>query len=400
MSLRPGSVSCPEMKPLVQYYLRASCLVPFFVSRLPNALRLRAKPIVLYLAYTFGTMSYRDRIFSRRRTVSLDGSLLYRAKRPLLSSFHSSSSSGRSRSSSFLSSSSSRSQPRLAMPSSDGVSSNTKVVIGRFRSPPPRRGTQARPAEQVVRYTANTEGSAGANLQNGFDDLVSTPATYRDLFNMIGTQLPTPNTNQKSEGYRRLYVRTVDVNYFIKNDSNVIQYLNIYTYGVKQSTPANLLTQWEQAPAQLTSTSDSGIVPWQMVGATPYDASLVTDYFNILKVQRVVLRPGQVHEHHVQVHLNREIRAEMMATITGPGNLVGLTYGNMFVFHGTPVGGGTGVAFSPTSYLVANHRKVTFTYLQTEIPALQYHNALGVLGTGNIDMNCVSGVADAYSNIG
>lgn len=237
-------------------------------------------------------------------------------------------------------------------------------------------------------------------MQNGFDDLVSTPATYRDLFNMIGTQLPTPNTNQKSEGYRRLYVRTVDVNYFIKNDSNVIQYLNIYTYGVKQSTPADLLTQWEQAPAQLTSTSDSGIVPWQMVGATPYDASLVTDYFNILKVQRVVLRPGQVHEHHIQVHLNREIRAEMMATLTGPGNLVGLTYGNMFVFHGTPVGGGTGVAFSPTSYLVANHRKVTFTYLQTEIPALQYHNSLGVLGTGNIDMNCVSGVADAYSNIG
>lgn len=288
---------------------------------------------------------------------------------------------------------------RLKMPDTGHATSRSKVVLygGRPRRIP-RPGVG--PAKFLANLNTNYAFATESNVQLVYELDGYERGSYANMLNGLNNELWSPKTGAVSLNYRQVFVKKIEIDVQIKNDSNTVEFLYLYTYVPRHDTSLAAYDQFVMIKNQLGFQSSSDIT-CETPGVTPMQSQDFTTYYRVVDVKKVPLRPGEVHEHHHVYHVNRVLDSALVQPSGGPNFLRDFFAGVMVIVMGSPVGSSTGGAtFSQTSVLVTQRFSMDVRYMGASIPVIQWTDVNQVAApTGNIDMNVTSGLPDTFQNI-
>lgn len=138
-------------------------------------------------------------------------------------------------------------------------------------------------------------------------------------------------TNSLTQAF---YINYVDCNTSITNATNIVQYMTMYDYICRNDvdTP-DVIGLWDTGMNRSYTTGKETLIT--SIGATPFMASDLTQYFKIVKSTKVTLGAGATHQHRHRHNVHRTVwPVRFMRTA---GAVEGLTSGTVYVIQGQPV---------------------------------------------------------------
>lgn len=290
---------------------------------------------------------------------------------------------------------SSSKKPRM---SSDAAVSSTKVVLHSGRAP-----NRSRVSLPVIHRHWNFHHAASSNANDmnvfQFDGLAATSLVQ--LFDDVGTESATYPVAANSAPYQSIFVKSSTLDLTFKNDTNVILFLTLYSLVPKRDAVQSANTLYGNVFRQFLSTNTTG-TGVGTPGLSPYDSRDVMNFYRIVKVQKIPMRPGQCHTHKIHYTINKRLNNSIVALDGDVAYFRDFYSGVLCFVTGSPVADSSGGAtFSPTSMIVTGVLSTTIQYIEHSKPVygITDSNSSTLPSTGNNDMNVTSGLADAFTQI-
>lgn len=152
-------------------------------------------------------------------------------------------------------------------------------------------------------------------------------------------------------------VDSIESDCVITNTTNLLNEMVIYDYvcrnDFKPSSTSNVgaLYAWAAGIPYIDFGSNTAqYMKPNMIGATPFNSEIFTQYFKVVKVHKVRLGPGATHTHYHSAHLHRDMYVSRFRMSTD--SVEGLTCGSIYVIKGQPVEATSGSAGSITTGIV------------------------------------------------
>ena len=258
------------------------------------------------------------------------------------------------------------------------------------------RGVRFPSISSHFNYNSAVSGGANKQLMGEFD--FNHLSDLALLFSESALEDSTYPGTANSGPDQSLFLHGVDVELMFKNDTNQILVLSLMTVRPRRDSTSSCLGLYGNLAAQFLADATPSATD-TTPGFKLFESKAVRDFYTLLKTQRVYLRPGQVHVHHMHYTINRRLDKFMTLNPATPyyrDFYVGLVYSVV----GTPVAdGSSGATFGATSVLVTVSRVVKFEYLNNNKPCLDITDVnLDTVAT-NSGLNFATAAVEGYAAV-
>lgn len=230
----------------------------------------------------------------------------------------------------------------------------------------------------VQAYASGFTSSAG--LQNYTDVNFQNVSELRTaLTNVLGITLP--NTAGSENNTSKIFWMNNYEEMYLTNSSNAPMYLDLYVWKCIQNTNSSPTQLW----ANSINDAVGAVVPTiSTVGVSMTDGMFgIGVYWKLLRIEKMILNPGQNHTHILNIHNNRIMNLEELDYNQTNSYLGNYSYSCSLVFRGSndSVSGSCGIA--PTNLLMSTTTRVGFKYINDQRYTAVFVNGIGT-SAGNI----------------
>jgi len=158
---------------------------------------------------------------------------------------------------------------------------------------------------------------------------------------LIGTYYTDTDVNQhfaliNNAASAKIFLQSVHGESLITNQCNVNARVTIYDVIARRDSSGGAVDPDTVFKLGMADNTGGSAAQYLIPGVTPYENPRFVQWFKILQTTRVILSPGQCHNHTVNYAPNRMFSHEISTSVLS-SSIGNLTVYSFMVFHGTPI---------------------------------------------------------------